>query len=148
MSTYTRIIYQIVFSTKNRIPALRKSDREQLFRHISGICSNKKCFLYIGNGIEDHIHLVLDLHPTVALSDLVKDIKLATTDLIKREKLFPRFPGWQNGYGAFTYSFEERKRVIRYVENQEAHHQTEDFIKEYLRMLDDAEIDYDEQYVP
>lgn len=148
MSTYTRITYQIVFTTRNRVPALIKSHRDELFMHVAGILRNKKCHNLAVNGIADHIHILCELHPTIALSDLVRDIKLATTDLIKRNNLFPNFPGWQEGYGAFTYSHRDRPTLIQYVRNQEAHHNTEDFIKEYLRMLDEAEINYDEQYVP
>lgn len=148
MSTYTQITYQIVFATRNRVAALDKPNRDELFMHIAGILKNKKCHNLAVNGVADHVHILCALHPTVALSDLVRDIKLGTTDLIKRKQLFPYFPGWQEGYGAFTYTHCDRTRMIQYVRNQEAHHQTEDFIKEYLRMLDEAEIDYDEQYVP
>lgn len=148
MSTYTRITYQIVFTTRNRVAALTKPHRHELFMHVAGILRNKKCHNLAVNGIEDHIHILCEVHPTVAVSDLVRDIKLATTDLIKRKKIFPLFPGWQEGYGAFTYSHEARPSLIHYVRNQETHHNTEDFLKEYLRMLDEAEIDYDAQYVP
>ena len=148
MSTYTQITYQIVFATRNRVAALDKKNRDELFMHIAGVLKNKKCHNLAVNGVADHIHILCELHPTVALSNLVKDIKLGTIDLIKRNRLFPRFPGWQEGYGAFTYTHGDRQKLINYVRNQEAHHNTEDFIKEYLRMLDEAEIDYDEQYVP
>lgn len=148
MSTYTQITYQIVFATRKRIRALTNPNRKELLEHIAGILRNKKCHNYAVNGVEDHIHICCDLHPTIALASLVKDIKMGTTDLIKRKRLFQFFEGWQEGYGAFTYSLEHRKNVINYVLNQESHHQTEDFIKEYLRMLDEAEIDYDSQYVP
>jgi putative transposase len=116
--------------------------------HMAGILRNKKCHNLAVNGIDDHVHILCELHPTVALADLVKDIKLGASDLIRRKRLFPHFEGWQEGYGAFTYSHADRPKLIQYVRNQEAHHNTEDFIKEYLRLLDEAEIDYDEQYVP
>jgi putative transposase len=67
---------------------------------MSGILENKKCHLYQINGVEDHIHILTHLHPSVALADLVKDIKLASTKFIKEKGLFPQFSGWQDGYGA------------------------------------------------
>ncbi|MEQ9313501.1 MAG: transposase [Cytophagales bacterium] len=68
MSTYTQIIYQIVFSTKNRVPVLHKKGRPDLFKYIWGILKNKKCHLYQINGVEDHIHILTHIHPSVALS--------------------------------------------------------------------------------
>jgi putative transposase len=118
MSTYTRITYQIVFATRNRVAALDKRDRDQLFMHIAGILKNKKCHNLAVNGVEDHIHILCEFHPTIALANLVKDIILGTTDMIIRNRIFPLFPGWQEGYGAFTYAPEARKNLIEYVRNK------------------------------
>lgn len=147
MSTYTQILYQIVFSTKNRIPTLTKNNRDQLFKYIAGVIKNKNCQPLQINGVEDHIHILTHLHPSIALSDLIKDIKLASTSYIKEEKLFPNFNGWQNGYGAFTYSVKELDVLVRYVQNQEEHHQKKTFQYEYIKILERHSINYDERYL-
>ena len=67
MSTYTQILYQIVFSTKYREPTLLKENREELFKYIWGILKNKNCHLYRVGGIEDHIHIVTHIHPMLSL---------------------------------------------------------------------------------
>jgi len=100
MSTYTQILYQIVFSTKNREKALIKVNREKLNRYIWGILNNKKCVLYRINGVEDHIHLATHIHPTIAVSSLIKDIKVSSSIWMKEQGLFPAFTAWQKGYGA------------------------------------------------
>ena len=74
MSTYTQILYQIIFSTKNREQTLVAEHRKELFKYIWGILQNKKCHLYQMNGVEDHLHIFTHLHPSVALADLIKDI--------------------------------------------------------------------------
>jgi putative transposase len=147
MSTYTQIIYQIVFSTKYRERTLTALNRQKLFKYIWGILEQKKCHLYRINGVEDHIHIVTDLHPSVALASLVKDIKLASTAYIKEKKLFAHFNGWQDGYGAFTYSIKEKDRVIEYVKNQEAHHKVKTFREEYIDLLNEHGIVYNEKYL-
>ena len=76
MSTYTQLLYQIVFSTKRRERTLNKEERPELFKDIWGILKNKNCHLYRINGIEDHIHIVTHVHPTIAVSNLVKDISI------------------------------------------------------------------------
>ncbi len=147
MSTYTQILYQIVFSTKRRKPALLKENREALFKYIWGILKNKKCHLYRINGVEDHIHIVTHVHPTVAPAFLVKDIKTASSGFIKENRLFPDFEDWQVGYGAFTYSFKEKDTLIEYVKNQEEHHKTKTYREELIELLWEHGIEFDEKYL-
>ena len=122
MTTYKQLIYQIVFSTKNRERCLTKPSREGLFNYLTGVFKNKNCHLYRINGVGDHIHNVTHINPNIAILALVKDIKMSSTDLIKRKKLFPNFNGWQEGFGAFSYAFFDKDRIIEYLKNQEAHH--------------------------
>ncbi len=147
MSTYTQILYQIVFSTKNRKEALIESDRERLYRFIWGVLQNQKCHLYRIGGVEDHLHIVTHIHPSVALATLVKDIKLASSSFIKKEKIFPLFDGWQDGYGGFTYANSARDNLIEYVKNQVEHHKKESFRDEYIRLLKEHGIEFDEKYL-
>lgn len=147
MSTYTQILYQIVFSTKNRERTLTKNNRDRLFKFMAGILKSKKCHLYQIGGVEDHIHIVTHLHPEVALSSLVKDLKLGSTALIKTDNLFRNFNGWQNGFGAFTYDIHSKDRLIQYVMSQEEHHEKKDFITEYKEILKEFAIEFDEKYL-
>lgn len=96
MSTYTQILYQIVYSTKYREPILTKKGRPELFKQMSGLLRNRNCHLYRINGVEDHLHIATHIHPSVALADLVKDLKLSATDFIKANRIFPDFNGWQD----------------------------------------------------
>ena len=111
MSTYTQILYHIIFSTKDRKRVLLDDNREQLYKYIWGVLNKKNCHLYRINGVEDHIHICTHLHPSNSLADLIKDIKLASSDMIKKKNLFPGSNKWQIGYGAFTYSFHEKYLV-------------------------------------
>jgi len=147
MSTYTQIIYQIVFGTKNREHTLTVNGREELYKYIWGILKNKNCHLYRMNGVEDHLHIVTHLHPTVALSSIVKDIKVASSQYIKEIKLFKNFNGWQDGYGAFTYSIKEKDRLIEYVKNQEGHHKLKSFKEEYMELLNELGVEFEEKYL-
>ncbi len=147
MSTYTQILYQIVFSTRNRKRCLNSKDRPELFSYIHGILKNKNCHLYRINGVADHIHIVTHIHPTVALASLVKDIKMATSEYIEFEFLFPGFDGWQEGYGAFTYSIQSKNNLIEYVKNQEEHHHIKSYREEYIHLLKEHQIEFDEKYL-
>ena len=147
MSTYTQILYQIVFCTKNREQTLTKPNREELFKYISGILKNKNCHLYRINGVNDHLHIITHIHPSLSLSSLIKDIKLASSVHIKKLVLFSKFNGWKDGYGAFTYSIKEKDRLIEYVKNQEEHHKIKTFREEYIELLNEHQIMFDEKYL-
>jgi len=147
MSTYTQILYQIVFSTKERKHTLREENRRQLYKYIWGICSNKKCRLYQINGIDNHIHMITHLHPTIALADFVREIKTSTSGWIKGNDLFPTFRSWQIGYAAFTYSIGSKKNLVNYVKNQVAHHQKKSFIDELKELLKEHNVSYDHKYL-
>ena len=75
MGTYTQIIYQVVFSTKQREQVLEKENRTELYKYIWGVLKNHNCHVYRINGVEDHLHIVTHLHPSIALADLIKSIK-------------------------------------------------------------------------
>ncbi len=147
MSTYTQIFYHIIFSTKNREKVLKKTEREKLFRYIWGLLKQKNCHLYQINGVEDHLHIFIALHPSLALSSLVKDIKLASSFMIKDKNIFPDFTNWQIGYGAFTHSIRDKKKIIEYIKDQINHHKKETFIEEYKRILKEHHIEFDEKYL-
>jgi len=96
--------------------------------------------------MEDHLHILTSLHPTVALSDLVKDLKVSSSQFIKENQVFPQFNGWQTGYGAFTYSYDAKEHLIEYIKNQEEHHKTMTFLDEYQNFLNEFGIEFYEKY--
>ena len=102
MSTYTQILYQLVFGSKDHIPFLSTENQEILFAYIAGILKNKSCHSYIVGGACNHIHIITHIHPTVCPAYLIKDIKEASHILACRERsVFRNFPGWQVGYSGF-----------------------------------------------
>ena len=147
MSTHTAISYHIVFSTKDRRPVLRQERREDLFRYIWGIIKNRRGHLYRMNGVEDHVHILTSLHPTVSLADFVKEIKTGSAHWIKENSVFRSFAHWQEGYGAFTCSQHEIAGLIEYIKGQEEHHRKIKFEEEYRKLLLEAGIKFDERYL-
>ena len=147
MGTYTQILYQIVYSTKNRVPCMNKENRSRMFAHMHGVLKNKKCHLYRLNGVEDHLHIVTHIHPTVSLAGLVKDLKLSSSKFIKEHSLFEDFPGWQSGYAAFTYSADAKENLIKYVKNQELHHKKVIYIDELKTLLKEHAIEFEDKYL-
>ena len=148
MATYTDITYHIVFGTKNRVRVLDKPRRDELFRLIWGILKERDCHLYRIGGVEDHIHILTSLHPTVALASLVKEIKTVTSEWIKGRGVFPRFDYWQEGYGAFTTDAEGRPGLIEYIRGQEEHHRVKSFAEELEEMVKSRGLTWKPDHLP
>lgn len=147
MATYTQTLYHIVYGTKNHDGTLDLEHHHELCRYIAGILKNKDCYAYTIGGYTDHLHILTHLHPSLALANIVKDIKLATSKWIKTKQLFPAFSGWQDGYGAFTCAWRDKGRILNDIAHQHEHHRVKTFHEEYIEMLQKAGIEYNEQYL-
>jgi putative transposase len=148
MSTYTQILYQIVFGSFNYTPFLNNENKKILFPYIVGILKNKSCHPYIVGGASNHVHIITHIHPTEAPAYLVKDIKLASHKMIlENRRLFSHFPGWQVGYSGFTYHISSKDKLIKYVENQREHHKIFSFKDELKELLNEHSVDYNDDYL-
>jgi REP element-mobilizing transposase RayT len=112
-----------------------------------GVIKNKKGTLYRINGMEDHVHILSDIHPTIALADYVKDIKVSTSLWMKKSSEFSKFTGWEEGYAAFTYAFKDKESIINYIKNQQEHHKKESSKDELMRIFKECGVDFDEKYL-
>lgn len=145
--TYSQIYIQIVFAVKGRQNLIGKEWQEELNKYISGIITNKGHKTMIVNGVSDHIHVFVGLKPSMAISDLVRDIKNNSSNFINDRKLVKGKFSWQEGYGAFSYAQSQVKTVYNYILNQEAHHKKKTFKDEYHDFIEEFEIDYNEKYL-
>ncbi len=148
MSTYTQIIYHIVFATKNRVAFLDDPLRENFYRYVSRVIKNKQGHLHCINGTADHVHILTNLHSTISLSNFIKDIKVSSSMWIKSQVLGREFGGWQDGYGAFSHSVADKAYLVKYINNQKEHHRNKTFTEELKDLLNEAGIAVDEKYFP
>lgn len=147
MSTFTQILYHIVFSTKHRERTLSSAHRPELFKYIWGVIEGQKSHPYWINGVDDHLHIATHIHPTVPLSTLVKNIKLASSSHIDDNNILKHFAGWQDGYAAFTCSYKDKDRLINYIKNQEEHHKKVSFKEELVALLEEHGIEFEERFL-
>lgn len=147
MGTYTKIVYHIVFGTKHRQKILSSEHRTTLNKYFGAILRNKKCVPIEINNHLDHVHILTSIHPTICLSDIVKDLKVASSLFIKKHKLFRGFIGWQEGYGAFTVSLNHSYVLINYIKNQKEHHSNKSYKKELEDSLKEYQIEFNSKYI-
>lgn len=147
MNSYRQILYHIVFSTYRQEKTLPFLYHEDLYQYIAGIIKNRKGFVYQINGMENHIHILSDLHPTIALADFIKEIKTASNRWMKSTGNYPNFTSWAEGSGSFTYAFRDKNMIANYIANQKRHHLKTSFEDEYRALLKEHGIDWDERYI-
>ena len=98
--------------------------------------------------MEDHLHILCDLHPTIALAEYMRDIKTSSSIWIKQSEKFPQFQGWAEGYAALTYSWKDKERIVNYIKNQQEHHKKESFEDELKRLLMEQGIEINYKFFP
>lgn len=145
--TYSQIYIQIVFAVKGRENLIAKTWKDELFKYITGIVTNKGHKSIIVNGASDHVHVFVGLKPAMAISDLVRDIKNNSSNFINDKRFVKGKFSWQEGYGAFSYSHSQIENVYNYILNQEQHHHKKTFKEEYVEFLEKFQIEFDEKYL-
>ena len=146
-NTYTQIHIQAVFSVQNRQCIISDSWKNELYKYITGIIKNNKHKPLAINGMPDHIHILFGLRPAQSISDLLQDIKGNSSKWINEKKFVKGKFSWQEGYGAFSYRKSDIPQIINYIRNQQEHHLRKSFTEEYLELLKEFNIDYDERYI-
>ena len=141
----SKVLVHLVFSTKGRMETLTPEIRAELFPYFTGILRNVGCTTLRIGGVEDHVHLLFAISRTLSIAQVAEKVKTSSTKWIKGKWQIDF--AWQLGYGAFSVSMGDADRVVAYIKNQEAHHRTTSFQDEFLELLREAGIDYDEQFL-
>ncbi len=146
-NTYTQLLTQLVFAVKGRQNLIEESIRERVEKFICGIATKRKHKPLATYCMPDHLHFLIGLNPNQSISDLVKEIKTSSNDLISDNHLTKQKFYWQEGYGAFSYSKSALDNVVKYILHQKEHHQTKTFKEEYVDYLEKFGVEYDEKYL-
>ena len=146
--SYTCLLYHIVIRTKRSEPTINAEHERELYAYIYEFIKSHDSKLHRLNGMPDHLHILIGLHPTIALSDFLRDLKTATSKMLKanRQK-FPMFDGWGAEYFACTVSLNQKDNVKEYIMNQKEHHQHINTRDEIIRLCEENGIPYDKRYI-
>lgn len=144
---YHEIYLQGVFAVKYRNAVISKEWKSKHFGVIGNLINETNCKTIIVNGVEDHVHCFFGLKPVISVSELMKSVKAKSSKYINDHKLTVERFEWQERYDVFSYSQRDVDMIYKYVQTQEAHHRAKSFREEYLDLLNEFEIGYDEQYI-
>ncbi len=146
-NTYSQIYIQVVFAVQGRQNLIPRPNKEELHKFMTGIVREREQKLLAVHSMPDHTHMLIGLKASVALSEVVRDVKNGSTNFINRKRwVLGRFC-WQEGFGAFSYGHSQLAGIINYIRDQERHHARRSFCDEYVRFLRRYEIEHNEKYV-
>ena len=146
-NTYHQMYIQAVFAVKYRAALIQPEWKHRLFGVIGNLIKDAGCKPIIINGVEDHVHCFFGLIPSASVSNVMQNAKAKSSKWINESNLLERKFNWQDGFGSFSYSHSAIENVFRYIQNQEAHHKKEKFLDEYIGLLKQHEIEYDERFI-
>ncbi len=146
-NTYSQLYVQIVFAVKGRQNLISSKHREGLHKYITGIVQNREQKMLAIFCMPDHTHLLIGMKPSISISDLTRDIKAGSSNFINEKNWVQGKFNWQEGFGAFSYSKSQVDTVVKYILNQESHHRQKSFKEEYIAILKEFEIEYNEKYL-
>ena len=146
-NSYIQLNVHITFHVKSGADPIGMDDLPRLFAYLGGCASEQGASPIAVGGMPDHIHMLVSLPATVALSEFVKNIKVWSSKWLKT--LSPNYRGfaWQDGYGAFSVSHSVIPKTVSYIANQAEHHRKMTFRDEYISFLKANEIAYEEKYL-
>lgn len=121
-NTYSQIYIQVVFAVNGRENLINRQNREELQKYITGVVSKRDQKLLSIFCMPDHTHILIGLKPSISISDLVRDIKTASSSFINDKKWVKGKFRWQEGFGVFSYSRSQIDSVVKYIQRQEEHH--------------------------
>ena len=139
--TYVQNLLHVVFSTKGRRKLIPLAHRTKLWAYMAGVCSKEKIVPHEIGGMDDHAHLLIQVPPTLSLSDAILEIKTSSSRWMGK-----RF-AWQRGFAAFSVSASKKDAVVRYIRTQDAHHRKRDFEAELIALLKKHGVKYDPKYI-
>ena len=139
--TYQHNPVHIVFSTKDRRKLIPAESKARLWAYLAGVCKKQRIFVHEIGGMEDHLHMLIQIPLTLAFSDAMEEIKTSSSRWMGRNF------AWQRGFGVFGVSASNLNAVVRYIQMQEARHRKMTFEQEFIALLEKHGIAYGPRYV-
>ncbi len=145
--SHARVLIHVVFATKRRQPLIRMDTEADLFAYMAATLKAQGAPALLVGGTDDHVHILCSLSRTVAIADVIEEVKTGSSKWMKTRGPELRGFSWQAGYGVFSVAPDRVEAVKRYIATQREHHRKRTFQEEYLEILRAAGVTFDERYM-
>ena len=136
-TSYYQVFIHLIWGTWDRLPLISEQIRPRLYAALIAKCQAHQCVALAVGGVENHVHLLVKLHSTISVADLVKELKGSSSHLITHEIAPDEFFKWQGSYGAVSVNPAEIDVVERYIKNQKQHHAAQELVLTWEKVEQD-----------
>jgi putative transposase len=117
------VFIHFVWATKRREWMLEDLEIERrIHRYLESQTQKLKCSVLAINGMPDHVHMLIALHPTVSLSDFARQAKASSSLFANQQLGFNGAFDWQDNYAAISVTPRHLEKIVAYINNQKQHH--------------------------
>ncbi len=145
-STHSSLYFHFVFSTKGRLAWIKDAWESRLHAYLGGTLRNIGALPDTIGGCIEHVHLLACLKPTHRISDILRELKSSSSAWIHQHVGIRSFE-WQDGYGAYSVSRLGLDPLRSYIARQKEHHRLKTFQEEYIELLRENGVEFDERYL-
>lgn len=147
-NSYTQLHIHFVFIVGDRHDAIGPRVEKILYPHLVRLAQEHKCQVLAIQGMPDHLHMLVSMHPGLSVSELAKSLKGNSSHYLNKAQVFPYRFRWQAGYGAFSVSHSQIPKVKDYIANQKIHHAKLPTREEFVSLLEKHDLPWQEEYLP
>jgi putative transposase len=147
-NSYTQIHIHYVFIVGDRHDAINQRVEKILYPHLVELAQENKCHVLAIQGMPDHLHLLVIMHPGLSVSEFAKSLKGNSSHFLNQARVFPYRFRWQAGYGAFSVSHSQIPKVKQYIADQQIHHAKLSSREEFVSLLEKHDLPWQEDHLP
>ncbi len=136
-----------IWSIKERKPYIDPEVQPKLYAYMFGILKNNHGELLEIGGMQEHVHLLVELKNLDRYSEVIRDVKACSSLWVHKNYPNLRDFGWQKGFASYSVSFSSLGRVKEYIENQAKHHEMVSFEDEFRTFLERHNVKYDPRFI-
>ena len=144
--SYVQSLYHVVFRTYRSEPVIEVQQERELYAYLYNVATNARVKVYRIGGMPDHIHMLVDLPPSMSIATFMQQLKVASSKWMKENRRFPNFRGWAKEYAALSYSLRDKEMIVNYIKGQKEHHKKTTFAEEYRAFLEAYGVEVKEEY--
>ena len=115
-----QVYIHLVWSTAERQQALTSEVQVWLWPALAECARGVGSGFVVVGGTDDHIHVLTQLPVATSIAEVVRRLKGASSRFAHQRGLADF--AWQEGYAAFSVSFDQLPALEQYIRNQAQHH--------------------------
>lgn len=119
-----KLSYHLVLVTKYRKKVITPPMLNDLKDIFDRVCKSWNCEVIEFNGESDHVHLLIEAHPNLKLSNLVNNLKTVSSRIIRKNyksyllKFYKKPVFWHRSYCIISTGGAPLEIIKRYIEQQ------------------------------